>query len=270
MSMFKPSWFVPILLLASQVLHAQANATISGNVLDPSGAAIAGASVNVRNTGTALTRSATSDAQGHYQIQDLPIGDYEIEGKHAGFQTLVDAGYDPLDYRYFLLGGHYRSQLQFSYEALDSAKASRKSLVDRIIALDEKAGPRDAASVALGPKASSYIEAFTGHLCQDLATPRALAELWGLLRDNDIPPAEALAAAYKMDEVLGLSLAESRKPEAAAVDPGLAAEIEALVAERAAAKKAKDWARADAVRAQLKSKGVLLEDGPAGTAWKLG
>jgi cysteinyl-tRNA synthetase len=188
------------------------------------------------------------------------------KGGFLTLQVLVDSGYDPLDYRYFLLGGHYRSQLQFSYEALDSAKASRKSLNDRIKALKEKAGA--SITPSLGPKASSYIDAFSGHLCQDLALPRALAELWGLVRDAEVPPMEALAAAYKMDEVLGLGLADQRKSETA-VDPVFAAEIDALVADRVAAKKAKDWARADAIRAQLKSKGVLLEDGPSGTVWKL-
>jgi cysteinyl-tRNA synthetase len=193
------------------------------------------------------------------------------KGGFLTLQVLLDAGYDSLDYRYFLLGGHYRSQLQFSYEALDSARSSRKSLMERVLALKEKcAGLPDAsASAALGPKAAACLDAFTGHLCQDLATPRALSELWGLLRDAEIPPPEALAAAFKMDEVLGLGLADARKPESKAVDPALAAEIEALVAERVAAKKSKDWARADAIRADLKSKGVLLEDGPAGTIWKL-
>jgi len=188
------------------------------------------------------------------------------KGGFLTLQTLVDSGYEPLDYRYFLLGGHYRSQLQFSYEALDSARSSRHSLMDRVAALKEKAG---AAAPELGSKARGYLDAFVGHLCQDLALPRALAELWGLLRDGEVPPAEAFAAACKMDEVLGLGLAEAKKAEAAAVDPALAAVIEALVVERSSAKKAKDWARADAIRAELKSKGVLLEDGPAGTTWKM-
>ncbi len=190
------------------------------------------------------------------------------KGSFLTLQVLVDAGYDPLDYRYFLLGGHYRSQLQFSYEGLDSAKASRKSLVDRIIVLKEKA-EAGATAATLDPRVTAYIESFTAHLCQDLATPRALAELWGLVRDNDLPPTQVLSAAYKMDEVLGLGLEESRRADVLAVDSDLAAAIDGLVAERSAAKLAKDWARADAIRAELKSRGVLLEDGSAGTTWKL-
>ena len=85
------------------------------------------------------------------------------------------------------------------------------------------------------------LEAFTGHLCHD-SLFSALAELWGLLRDNEAPPVEALSAAYReWDEVLGLGLSESRRAEACAVDDALAVEIEALVSERGAAKKAKDW-----------------------------
>jgi cysteinyl-tRNA synthetase len=225
----------------------------------------------------AQSEAATGSKWVNYWVHnEFIVLDKGKMAKSAGgfltLQTLVDAGYEPLDYRYFLLGGHYRSQLQFSYEALESAKASRKSLVDRVAALKEKAGGaagESAAAVDLGPKSSAYLESFTGHLCQDLATPRALAELWGLLRDNDVPPAEALMAAYAMDEVLGLRLRDSARPGTASVDPAFAAEIEALVAERVAAKKAKDWARADAIRVELKSRGILLEDGPAGTAWRL-
>jgi cysteinyl-tRNA synthetase len=200
------------------------------------------------------------------------------KGGFLTLQTLVDAGYEPLDYRYFLLGAHYRSQQTFSYEALDSARSSRRSLMDRIFALRDAAGLAAGAApaaalgpgAALGAKAEARVEAFIEAMCQDLATPRALAELWGVLRDADVPPAEALAAAYRMDEILGLRLRETEKPAAAAVDPAFAAEIDRLVAERTEAKKAKDWKRADAIRDELKAKGVVLEDGPSGTAWRRG
>jgi len=87
--MFKPSRFVPLLILVAQILSAQGTGTISGNVLDPSGAGIPGATVTVRNTGTGLSRSLTSDVQGHYLVPDLPIGQYDVQGTHAGFQTVV-------------------------------------------------------------------------------------------------------------------------------------------------------------------------------------
>jgi cysteinyl-tRNA synthetase len=187
-------------------------------------------------------------------------------GGFLTLQSLVDQGYDPLDYRYFLLGGHYRSQLQFSWDSLDGARNARKSLCDRIRAIAEKAGPLPAVASSAG-KAEAYLAAFGKALEDDLSTPRALAELWGLLRDAEVNPADALFAALDMDRVLGLNLAGAARamPEE---DQGLVKEIEALIAERAAAKKAKDFAKADGIRSSLKERGVILEDSPAGTTWR--
>ncbi len=70
-------------------VHAQATATILGTVMDPSGAAIGGAMVQVKNTGTSITQTAISDEQGRYRFPDLAIGDYEVQASQPGFQTVV-------------------------------------------------------------------------------------------------------------------------------------------------------------------------------------
>ncbi|GAB6393118.1 MAG: cysteine--tRNA ligase [Treponematales bacterium] len=218
----------------------------------------------------------------HWLHNEFLVMDKGKMSKSAGgfltLQTLMDAGYAPLDYRYFLLGGHYRSQLQFSYAALDSAKGARKSLRERLRALADKAGSLPAAGQPEG-RAAAYLAAFDKALADDLSTPRALAELWGLLKDGGVPAKDALAAAFDMDGVLGLGLAEEAAGEGAGAGSGAdgasggerritAPEIEALLAERAAARAAKDFAKADALRARLKERGVILEDSPAGVKWR--
>jgi cysteinyl-tRNA synthetase len=186
-------------------------------------------------------------------------------GGFLTLQSLADAGYDPLDYRYFLLGGHYRSQLQFSWESLETAKNARRSLIGRIRALARDAGPK---KQAVSEKAAAYLAAFDAALEDDLSTPRALAELWGLIRDPALEPGEALSQALEMDRVLGLKLDGIAEEAGRGEEPGLGEEIEKLIAERAEAKKAKDYAKADSIRAGLKERGILLEDGPGGTVWR--
>jgi cysteinyl-tRNA synthetase len=184
-------------------------------------------------------------------------------GGFLTLETLADAGFDPLDYRYFLLGGHYRSQLQFSYSALEGAKNARRSLRDRVKALAARARPG-----STGGRAGEYLAAFHKAIEDDLSTPRALAELWGLLKDQEVNPAGALAAAFDMDLILGLGLAGGISPEAEQEEPAFAAEIEALITRRAEAKKAKNYALADEIRGSLKERGVILEDSPSGTSWR--
>ncbi|MCL2765021.1 MAG: cysteine--tRNA ligase [Treponema sp.] len=186
------------------------------------------------------------------------------KGSFLTLQNLVDEGYDPLDYRYFLLSGHYRSQLQFSFDSLKGAKNSRKSLIDKIKALADKSGTQE--TEIKEENIIKYIEAFDKAIEDDLSTPRALAVLWGLLKEETASK-DALAAVLKMDEVLGLGFKDiiaGKNHD----NTEFTQEIEELIAKRAEAKKAKDFTAADNIRQGLKERGIILEDGPAGTVWK--
>ena len=194
-------------------------------------------------------------------------------GGFITLQSLIDDGFHPLDYRYFLLGGHYRSQLQFSGIALEGAKNARKSLGEKIRSLAVQAEiskdlSQRHSDTKVNGKAAEYLANFNKALEDDLSTPRALAELWGLLKDSSISADETLAAAMDMDGVLGLNLAEETAREESREDPSLIAEIEGLIEERKAAKAAKNFARADEIRRNLKERGIILEDSPAGTSWR--
>jgi cysteinyl-tRNA synthetase len=197
-------------------------------------------------------------------------------GGFLTLQTLIDNGFEPLDYRFFLLGAHYRSQLQFSFDALKGAHSSRASLLDRLRAIVRKTEPEkvkaaDATGFADSTgKAAQYLTAFNAAIDDDLSTPRALAEVWGILRDNTVEPALTVAAVFRMDRILGLGLEEAAfAPEhTESLDSALAYEIETLIAERAEAKKEKRFTRADEIRNLLKERGFILEDSKNGTTWK--
>ncbi len=200
-------------------------------------------------------------------------------GNFLTLQTLMDEGYDPMDYRYFLLGGHYRSQLTFSWESMDSAKNSRKNLVQRVSAILESLGEAAASAADIAPEvpasspAKPYLDRFRAALEQDLSTPRALSELQGLVRDQGLSAADVLSGIAAMDSVLALRLVDSARAmiaERRAAEAEIAADprVEALIAERAEAKKAKNFAKADEIRNRLKDEGILLEDGPSGTIWR--
>jgi cysteinyl-tRNA synthetase len=209
-------------------------------------------------------------------------GDGAKMSKSAGnfltLQSLIDKGYDALDYRYFLLGAQYRSQVFFSWDAMDSAKNARKALVKRAAQILEAANGKAAEPGTLQEKSREYTEAFKAALENDLSTPQALSQLQAAIKDNSLRPEETLALMRNMDSVLGLKLedeAESlNKEKSTSLDVNAhegdpdAAEIDKLVAERTAAKKAKDFAKADKIRNDLTSRGILLTDTPQGPVWK--
>lgn len=209
-------------------------------------------------------------------------------GNFLTLQSLVDMGYSPMDYRYFLLGGHYRSQLYFSRGAMESSMASRAALIKRAAQLmsscknctagGNNGGNNEAKSASSGianmaSTDNPHINAFCAAIEDDLNTPKALAALQVMIKDDSIPPAKRLDMARQMDGVLGLQL----EKDAAALNNAMsapniasdseAAEIEALIEKRAEAKKAKDFAAADRIRAKLKERGILLTDTKTGTVW---
>lgn len=183
-------------------------------------------------------------------------------GGTVTLSDLVEAGYDPLDFRYLCLGAHYRTQLQYTREALDAARAARTSLVERTARLIESVGnlSTNGGAVVLSTGAQSYLDEFEEHLTTDLGVPRCLATLWNLLKDVELAEDEKLAVVLKMDEVFGLRLSEARKGAA-----DLDEESARLVAERESARKARNFRKADEIREILLGRGILLEDTPKGT-----
>jgi cysteinyl-tRNA synthetase len=186
-------------------------------------------------------------------------------GNFLTLQSLVDKGYHPLDYRYFCLGGHYRSQLQFSFESLDAAKSARERLVSRIAVLREELGDCWKEAIALPPSAagSKFLERFEAAVGQDMNMPKALAELWQLLK-SELQPGEKLSVVSAMDRVLGLNLLALPQH---ATDSSEDREIEELIEQRNAARSRKDFHLADEIRDKLSARGISIKDTPNGTKW---
>ena len=185
------------------------------------------------------------------------------KGEFLTVSLLEEKGYDPLAYRLFCLQSHYRNGLVFSWENLDNAQNAYQKLIQRVASLDDAPAPIDEAA------AERYKAQFKEVLGNDLNTSLAVTALYDVLKaDVNDTTKRALIASF--DQVLGLELLEKaaalREKQAAPVEG--AEEIEALVAARTEAKKAKNWAEADRIRDQLKAMGIELLDSKEGTTWK--
>ena len=183
-------------------------------------------------------------------------------GEFLCVDLLIEKGYDPLVYRLFCLQSHYRKPLEFSYEVMDQVKAQYDKLKRQISRLKEEAdkGTVDDAAFA------SYKEKFTDALGNDLNTSGAITVLYDVLK-ADISTAAKLKLIDSFDEVLALNLTKEAVTEAK-VDDELSKYVEQKLAERKEAKKNKDFATADAIRDELKSKGIVIKDTREGTTWE--
>ncbi len=200
-------------------------------------------------------------------VHHLNTGDGKMSKSKGEFLTvslLEEKGYHPLVYRFFCLQSHYRKSLVFTWENLDNAKAAFDKLIGRIAALGEGVP----ASVDKQTVAACH-DKFVETVGNDLNTSLGVTALYDVLK-SDWNSSTKLAVIDSYDQVLGLDLlkqAAALREQAEAPVEG-AEEIEALIAQRTEAKKAKDWGKADAIRDQLKAMGIEIKDTPNGVEWK--
>lgn len=187
------------------------------------------------------------------------------KGEFLTVSLLEEKGYDPLVYRLFCLQSHYRKSLVFSYENLDNVQNAYKKLVDRIAALLPERNGEVCSDVF-----ASLREKFDAAMADDLNTSMAITALYDTLK-YQTNGATKLALIKEFDKVLSLGLldaAERATADQNATDSEDEVYIMDMIAKRAAAKKAKNYAEADAIRNELKEKGILIVDTPQGAVWK--
>lgn len=180
-------------------------------------------------------------------------------------------GYEPI--RFFMLSAHYRSPLNYSVDSMTQASAALERLYTakrnlEFIAENGERGELDGNDNSVLSGLDKHREAFIGAMDDDLNTADAVAAIFELVRDinilvNNTPKVEfakaCLERLYELADVLGLMRRDD--------EDELSAEIEALIEKRSLARKNRDFAEADRIRDELKSRGIVLEDTPQGVKW---
>lgn len=182
--------------------------------------------------------------------------------------------YDPETVRYFLLSGHYRSQLNYSTENLDQARSALERLYTSIRDIEVNQSPIDLSN----PQRNSHIQKFVDAMDDDFNTPIALSILFDLAKEvNQIKQNESEKAKQSANllvnlaSILGLlqnSANEFLQGSSNQEIDSEVAEIEKLIIQRKEARTNKDWAKADEARDKLNAMNIVLEDGANGTQWR--
>lgn len=182
-------------------------------------------------------------------LQDTTGKMSKSSGDFLTMTSLLEHGYPPLAYRYFLMNANYRKELAFSFEALDAATVAYKKLITWA---EENCTESGAVNDA-------YKEKFVSALCNDLGTPQAVAELWNLIKDDSVPVKDKYATAMMMSKILGLGLEHAKKETFEIPE-----EVQKLLKERSYARETKNFALSDELRKTIETHGFVVKDTPEG------
>ncbi|QSH39620.1 cysteine--tRNA ligase [Candidatus Kaiserbacteria bacterium] len=190
-----------------------------------------------------------------------------VEGRRMGksignlisLDQVIDRGFSPLSYRYWLLTAHYRTPANFTWDALEGSHTALKKLHRYFV---------DELNVALGVVDSKYKEQFHTFINSDLDTPKAIALVWELVKDDSVSVEDKRATLLDFDTVLGLGLNESDESMVKLLHGGgqklsvsdIPTNVKVIIDEREHAREQKDFKKADELREQLDAEGYEIED----------
>jgi len=210
----------------------------------------------------AQSEGATGNPLAHYWLHN---GHILVDGKKMAksannFYTLNDViakGISPLAFRYWLLTAHYKTLVNFTWDGLEGAETALNKIIYHL--KEYSKNPDAAAAHTLEP---AYLEKFLGFINTDLDTPRAIALLWELIRDEQVTPGTKLVTILTFDKTLGLDLAV--QVASALIEVDIPEEIQILVTEREEARKNKDFKKSDELREQISALGFDIKDSESG------
>ncbi|HEX7018087.1 MAG TPA: cysteine--tRNA ligase [Patescibacteria group bacterium] len=200
----------------------------------------------------------------------------QIEGEKmskslGNFYTIDDIlqrNFDPMALRLLFLTGHYRSEMNFTWAALEGSQKTWNRLKTKVMELHAAGGPETEASAqSTSPSTGEqdYLTRFFEAMENDLHTSEALAVMWQVLKDETLSNQEKLRLLYQFDQVLGLGLEKLEADEAGSIETKtLPAAVQKLIADRQRARDDKNWQRADELRDELYSLGYKVEDTESG------
>jgi cysteinyl-tRNA synthetase len=165
-------------------------------------------------------------------------------------RTIEEKGFDPIAYRYYLLSAHYRTQMNFSFEALEASQNAFQNIVSHIAGIK-----------SVGKVNEYYIDRFDEAINDDLNSPQAIAVLWELIKDDAVLPENKKATILKFDTVLGLNLEKRSFEIQSLVIPE---NVQFLLEERQKARDSKDWGKSDLIRNQIRQLGFEVKDTDTG------
>lgn len=181
------------------------------------------------------------------------------KGNAVNLRQLVENGFTGDDYRYWLLTSHYRTQANFTWEAL---KAGKQALYRLKRHMFEEYKQKTAIP------SREYLEIFDNHLANDLDTPAAIATMWDMIKDDSLSNETKCGTLMSMDEVLDIGLSDPLTDGVKSLGVLDASEIpndvQELVDKREVARIAKNWVEADILRDQIKIKGYVVADSQLG------
>ncbi|MFA5602536.1 MAG: cysteine--tRNA ligase [Bacilli bacterium] len=190
-------------------------------------------------------------------LNDLTGKMSKSKGDFLILDTLINKGYNPLEYRYYCLLSHYRNQLPFSYEMLDNATTSYRKLRNRVLSLKQE-------GVFNEEYFNIYQNKFKVAISDDLNTSNALTIVHNLLKDETVNDITKIKIIGDFDKVLSLDLLKRET-----IEEGFKKYIQQKIEERNEAKNNKNYELADKIRRELEEKGIILKDTKEGTIFEL-